>query len=132
MPSDLVCDFTLVPITPPRRLIEVDGNDKNPAVRDWASSLSAQYPKPVVSREDWFVERVTQAVFILQEHVECSPDVMGGMPVLKGTRFTLSRLFAELADGLSVVAIASDFSLDEESLRRLMEGFGCYLGRPVK
>ena len=83
-------------------------------------------------RKEQFIERLSQAVGILRDRVEADPDVMGGMPVLKGTRFPLARIFAELADGLSVAEISDDFNLDADNLKQLMNGFACYFGRPIK
>jgi uncharacterized protein (DUF433 family) len=54
------------------------------------------------------------------------------MPVLKDTRFPLARIFAELADGLTVIQIADDYDLDVDCLTKLMDGFASYFGRPIK
>jgi len=57
---------------------------------------------------------------------------MGGLPVLRGTRFPLARVLAELADGVSIVVIAEDFDLEVESLKMLLDGMASYFGRPIK
>jgi len=103
---------------------------KNPSLRDWFPLIDA--PKQVVHRGEWFAERLNHSLVVLRDLVSAEPDVMRGMPVIRGTRFPLSRVFAELADGLSIMAIADDFELDPDSLRELMDALACYFGRPVK
>lgn len=47
----------------------------------------------------------------------------GGLPCLRGTRFTISQVLAELADGCCIAELAEDFDLDvdmiEAALREL-------------
>jgi len=120
----------LQPITRPRMVAYIEGCEKNPAIWDW--SLLSKGPKATVRKEEWFIVRLTQAVITLRDNVEQDPSVMAGMPVLRGTRFPLSRLFAELADGLSINVIADDFDLDLNDLSQIMDGFALYFGRPIK
>lgn len=122
---------TPVPISEPRRSFDFARSEKNPACRDW-SFFQVENPKPLVMREDWFFARFSQATYVLREQIDLDPEIMGGMPVLKGTRIPLARIFAEIADGLTIVAIAEDFDLEPEHLKGLMDGMACYFGRPAK
>ena len=97
-----------------------------------ADPLPLSLPKPPISREEWFIERLSGALITLRDLVELNPGVMGGMPVVKDTRFPLARVFAELADGLSVAEIADDYSVDEEVLKQIMDAFAGYFGKPTK
>src|SRR5262245_60900557 len=84
-----------------------------------------------LSEEEWLAERAKYALAVLRDCVEVHPDKRGGVPVLRGTRFTVAQLFAEIGEGRSLGEIASDFSLDLEVMKKLMEGFSIHLDRPL-
>jgi len=84
-----------------------------------------------LSQEAWLAERVQWAASVLHDCVEVNPNKRGGIPVLKGTRFTVAQLFAELADGRSVFELAEDFELDLENMKALLQGFATHLDRPI-
>src|SRR6266496_1511361 len=44
-----------------------------------------------------------------REHIERDPHVVGGEPVLKGTRVTLRTVLASLAEGATTAEILADF-----------------------
>ncbi|GAG36836.1 unnamed protein product [marine sediment metagenome] len=50
------------------------------------------------------------------ENVTIDPDIMHGRPVLKGTRFPVAQLIAELADGHSTSDIAEGCGLDIKTI----------------
>ena len=53
-----------------------------------------------------------------QERIVRDPRVVGGEPVLKGTRVTLRTVLASLAEGATVADILADFpTLSEEDVR---------------
>ena len=52
--------------------------------------------------------------------VDVDPKRRGGQPVLRGTRFTVSQIFAELADGNGPLELAENFALNEEGIRDLL------------
>ena len=84
-----------------------------------------------LSTEEWLAERATYALAELRNCVETNPHKCGGVPVFKGTRFTLARFLAELADGRSVSSIASDFELDADLLEQFLRGLSICLDRPA-
>lgn len=43
--------------------------------------------------------------------IEIDPDRAGGKPVIKGTRYTVAQLLAEIAEGDSIDDIALDMDL---------------------
>jgi len=52
------------------------------------------------------------------KRIERDPRVVGGEPVLKGTRVTLRTLLATLAEGATTAEILADFpTLSEEDVR---------------
>ncbi len=81
-------------------------------------------------RVEWLKDNVTTAIAQFWEVVAVSPDVRGGVPVLRGTRMPLSRVFAELADGFSIVEIAADFELDPSQLETLLGSLSMFLDQP--
>jgi uncharacterized protein (DUF433 family) len=74
--------------------------------------------------------RLREAVVMLRNSVEIDPQKRGGVPVLKGTRITVARVIAELADDLSVSEIADDLDLDEMQIRCFLAGMAIHLDRP--
>jgi uncharacterized protein (DUF433 family) len=77
--------------------------------------------------ESWLAERARQALAMLRDTVEIDPDIMGGVPVLKGTRFPIPQLIAEIADGRSVDNLASTFSLDRNQIENFLHGLAIHL-----
>jgi uncharacterized protein (DUF433 family) len=52
------------------------------------------------------------------ERIERDPGIVGGEPVLKGTRVTLRTILASLAEGATTAEILADFpTLSEEDVR---------------
>jgi uncharacterized protein (DUF433 family) len=77
-------------------------------------------------------ERVRTSLRMLSECVEIDPAKRSGVPVLRGTRFTLAQLLAELAEGKRTVdQIAEDFDLDAATARASLEGLSIYLDHPA-
>ncbi len=81
--------------------------------------------------EEWLAERARHSMTVLRECVEVSPGKQGGVPVLRGTRFTVAQLFAEIGEGRSLPEIAADFGLDLGLMKKLMEGLAIQLDRPL-
>jgi uncharacterized protein (DUF433 family) len=53
-----------------------------------------------------------------QDRIVRDPQIMGGEPILKGTRVTLKTVLASLAEGATTAEILADFStLAEEDIR---------------
>jgi uncharacterized protein (DUF433 family) len=66
----------------------------------------------------------------LQKAVEIDPRRRGGIPVLKGTRFTVGQTLAELAESAGVSEIAERCDLDEMTIRELLCGLALLAERP--
>ena len=79
--------------------------------------------------EEWVFQRVRYATLILRECVEVDPDKRDGIPVLRGTRFTLAQMLAQLAEGRSLPEIAKAFRLDENLMRQVLESLAICLDR---
>jgi uncharacterized protein (DUF433 family) len=53
-----------------------------------------------------------------QERIVRDPQIVGGEPVMKGTRVTLKTVLASLAEGATAAEILADFpTLSEEDVR---------------
>jgi uncharacterized protein (DUF433 family) len=53
-----------------------------------------------------------------QERIVRDPQIVGGEPVIKGTRVTLKTVLASLAEGATTAEILADFpTLSEEDVR---------------
>ena len=68
----------------------------------------------------------------LREVTEINPKRRGGVPVLKGTRFTAAQALAELADSSGVNEVAQNFDIDSGTIRKLLEGLSLILMRPFQ
>lgn len=83
-----------------------------------------------INNTEWLAERLTHAGSMLPTCIEVNPNKRGGIPVIKGTRFTAAQALAEIADGRSVAELCEDFELDEESVKNLLRALSIYLDRP--
>ena len=85
-----------------------------------------------VRLEQWFSECVLWGHEALQNTVDIDPDRRGGIPVLKGTRFTVGQTLAELAESAGVPEVADRFDLDEDTIRELLFGLALLVERPCR
>jgi uncharacterized protein (DUF433 family) len=84
---------------------------------------------PEIALDEWIAQRATDATLMLRNCAEVSPSKRGGVPVLKGTRFTLAQVLAEIAEGKSVPELAEDFELDLELIKEFLHGLAILLDR---
>lgn len=59
--------------------------------------------------------------------VEINSEIMGGTPVLKGTRFPICKIFAELIGGMNLKEISEEYNLDLSQIELLMVEITEYL-----
>ena len=78
-----------------------------------------------------FIDGIKRAAVAIDGCAEASKRKCSGVFVLKGTRFPLSQLFAELADGKSIQAIAKSFELDRDQMSTLLHAMAVCLDVPV-
>ena len=89
---------------------------------------------PPISRRrlvtaEWYIECQSHGWAMLNHLIEIDPGRRGGVPVLRGTGFTVAQLFAELAETEAVEEVADNFSLDIEQIRDLLNGFSLIMQR---
>lgn len=83
------------------------------------------------SASEWLGEKSRQALLAMQDYVEADSTKLGGVAVLRGTRFSITQLLAEIADSDLMVDIADDFDLMENDLRGFLHALAVYLNRPM-
>ena len=102
------------------------------AILEVMKAIGRDRPWPYLpsNHEEWLAERARYAILMLRDCTEVNPKKRGGVPVLKGTRFTLAQILAEIAEGRSIVDLAEDFELDSELIKEFLEGIAISLDRP--
>jgi uncharacterized protein (DUF433 family) len=85
----------------------------------------------MIRDDEWLAEQARQALHLLRQTVEIDPEKHSGVPVLRGTRFTLAQLFVEMSEGRGILEIAESFHLDKDQLRELLEGLSMHFDRPL-
>lgn len=80
--------------------------------------------------EQRIAERLRFAAISLDATIEIDPHKRGGVPVIKGTRFTVAQLLGEVADGYNITQISDDLDLDVTQVKEIIHGFAIYLDRP--
>ncbi|HEX5445059.1 MAG TPA: DUF433 domain-containing protein [Pirellulales bacterium] len=83
------------------------------------------------SNGEVLAERLLIAVQLLNDSIEIDPDVISGVPVVRGTRISVARVLAEIADNASLSEIADNLEIDFQSLKNIIEGLSIRLDRPL-
>ena len=80
----------------------------------------------------WFRERFEQGLDMLAECVDIDPEVMSGQPCVVNTRFPVSRVLVEFADGWTIQEIADEYDMEVENLRGLLNGLALFISGTTK
>jgi uncharacterized protein (DUF433 family) len=127
-------DHDLVNDEPPQALWA------SPETKPTVEALSKEYEWARVGRSlrptrhrvvEWYFETMLLGYDKLGEAVEINPRRRGGVPVLKGTRFTVAQTLAELADTSGVDEVARNYDLDANVIRKMLEGLSLVLMRRI-
>ena len=81
-------------------------------------------------REEWIAVRLWVSDVVLQDCIVVNSSIRGGIPVVAGTRMTVSQVLGEVADGRSLFEVSEAFDLDLELLQKLFEGMAIKFDRP--
>ena len=100
---------------------------QSPVLPEWPKQR--QPHRTIAAYHERTVEQVRRALIAARDCIEASPTKLGGIPVLRGTRFSVAQLFAEMADGDSVSEIADNFELDVNQIAKLLHALSMYLDR---
>ena len=64
-------------------------------------------PASTASEEEWLAERARYAILALRDSVDVNPDKHGGVPVLRGSRFTVILPYApNVSESVNIAAPA--------------------------
>jgi len=113
----------------PEPLIERARVPERKERRDWLVQTDFR-PIRWLSGEEQIGEQLRQASLALRTCVEISVKKLGGVPVLKGTRFSVAQVLSQIADGDSVQELAENFELDRQQVSTLLHALAAYLDRP--
>lgn len=83
------------------------------AVQDPSASLTDDYARSAIAEAKALLSATKRPFSV-------NPLVCSGRPAISGTRFSLAQLFAEIAEGDSLEAIAKDFDLNAEQLQEIL------------
>jgi len=117
---------------------EVHESFKSDEIGDWKrlspKAASKYRRKEMIGPTSADVEmsaRLTFAAVSVRYLIEIDPKKYGGVPVLAGTRFKVSQILAEIADGKSVKKLSKDFNLDAFKVSQVLHAIAIYLDRKI-
>ena len=96
----------------------------------WKNIWRRDAMSPPFGSAAYFAYRTQCAVKALADVVDFDPERRGGSPVLKRTRFKVSQLIAQLADGDSVDSLVDELELDADNVRQFLHALSVILDRP--
>jgi uncharacterized protein (DUF433 family) len=94
---------------------------------DWARTSAL---KAVSAATEWYIQCQLYGLVRLRNVVEVDPERRGGIPVLRGTRFTVAQVLAELAETEGAEEVAENFDLEARVIRDLLNALSLLLNRP--
>ena len=97
---------------------------------DWARDFYFSVARGQFLLARWFIECQAYGLEALGRVVEVDPERRGGVPVMRGTGFTVAQVLAELAETSGVDDVASSFSLDAADIREMINGLSLIMQRP--
>lgn len=56
-----------------------------------------------------------------QEYIAIQPDILGGKPVIQGTRVPVALIIDEVAGGMSITEVMTEYELTEEQVRAALQ-----------
>lgn len=108
---------------------------KREALKVALKSLEEWQSIEEIGSRSWKLSRLSSRFFralqTIEDSLEANRKKCSGVLILKGTRFPLSQLFAELADGKSIKSIARSFDLDREQMSNFLHAIAVRLDVPV-
>jgi len=74
-------------------------------------------------------QRLEYGLRELSDVVEIHHEIRGGVPVLKGSRIPVAKIFAELGEDMTLTEIAEDYNINIQQLKVFIEGLAILLDR---
>jgi uncharacterized protein (DUF433 family) len=103
----------------------------SPLAEKWALHPTVSSKPSAHFALDWYVQCNLLGYSLLREVLEINPNRHGGVPVLRGTRFTAGQVLAELAESESVSTIAENYDLNPQHIEDMLNGLSLILMRPL-
>jgi uncharacterized protein (DUF433 family) len=94
------------------------------------SLVSISFEPNLINEDEWLEARKIVSALMLKECVAVSREIRSGVPVLRGTRISISQIFAELADSQCVIELSDEYDIDFESIKKLLDGLAIHFDRP--
>lgn len=67
-----------------------------------------------------FGRKYLEKMIIEDKNVKIDPNVMGGIPVITGTRIQVSLILACLRDEMTIEEICEDYSLSPQTVKEVL------------
>jgi uncharacterized protein (DUF433 family) len=113
----------------PEPLLQTPDIPERKERKDWLVEVELR-PVQWLSGEERIHEQLRQASLALRHCVEINAKKLGGIPVLKGTRFSVAQVLSQIADGDTTDEVAENFELDHDQLTTLLHALAACLDRP--
>ena len=91
--------------------------------------LAFQLDASLLGDDEWLQFRLATSKSMLKECIAVDPDIRGGVPVLRGTRISISQIFAEISGYPCIVEFAVEYDIDADIVRKLFEGMAIQFDR---
>jgi uncharacterized protein (DUF433 family) len=96
---------------------------------EWGKAFRHLADRKLLTQQ-WFAECVANGFDILSKSIDIDPEIRGGVPVLRGTRFTVAQALAELAELSGVTEFSEEFDIDPQVVKDMLDGLALVLQRP--
>lgn len=83
-----------------------------------------------IGDEDWLEWTRLVSRLMLQKCIAVDSNIRSGVPVLRGTRISISQIFGELATADCIFELADEYDIDPKSITEMLEGMAIQFDRP--
>jgi uncharacterized protein (DUF433 family) len=117
---------------PPKNILVLIG-EKVHVTDNWINAQWVIENRQLGHREliedEWIAMRLEVSAVQLREAVVIDPQIRSGVPVLAGTRISISQIFIEIAEGETIYTIADEYAIDSDNIKKLFEGIATQFDR---
>ena len=113
------------------KLGDLAGNPPHLTLMKWEEPPAPARLKSGSVTAEWYIECQLYGWLMLEQQIEIDHDRRGGVPLLRGTGFTVAHIFDERAESVAVVEVVDNFDLQVEQIRDILNGFSLIMQRRV-